>query len=250
MRPCSLLPVLAVLASCSYAPLSTACGGAGVAPCRTLADVDIVDRNTGEHLPVYWHDGQRWIAGTPGHRYSVTLHNRTSGRILTVVAVDGVNAISGATADTNQGGYVLGAWQAFDVLGWRKSLDHVADFVFTSVPDSYAARTGRPDNVGVIGVAVFSEAVPVAPPPVGLSRREDSNAPPQARRWTARRDRPVRRPCRRLRPSRWIRRARRRRCRRTGWRSASGSARAMARSKRRWSRIRISSRRRRRPSNS
>jgi hypothetical protein len=30
-----------------------------------------------------------------------------------------------------------------------------AAFYFTSLPDSYAARTGRPDNVGVIGVALF-----------------------------------------------------------------------------------------------
>jgi hypothetical protein len=35
----------------------------------------------------------------------------------------------------------------------------VAAFYFTSLPDSYAARTGRPDNVGVIGVAVFCERV-------------------------------------------------------------------------------------------
>jgi len=36
-------------------------------------------------------------------------------------------------------------------------------FYFTSLPDSYAARTGRPDNVGVIGVAVFGErARPIA----------------------------------------------------------------------------------------
>jgi hypothetical protein len=32
-----------------------------------------------------------------------------------------------------------------------------AAFYFTALPDSYAARTGRPDNVGVIGVAVFRE---------------------------------------------------------------------------------------------
>ena len=41
-------------------------------------------------------------------------------------------------------------------------MDDVAQFYFTDLPDSYAARTGRPRNVGVIGVAVFREA----PPPV------------------------------------------------------------------------------------
>ena len=33
----------------------------------------------------------------------------------------------------------------------------VATFYFTRLPDSYAARTGRPDNVGVIGIALFRE---------------------------------------------------------------------------------------------
>jgi hypothetical protein len=38
-------------------------------------------------------------------------------------------------------------------------MDEVAAFYFTSLPDSYAARTGRPDNVGVIGIALFRERV-------------------------------------------------------------------------------------------
>ena len=136
----------------------------------TLASIDVTDRTTGEPLPVYVHNGQRWIAGTPGHRYSIGVHNLSSGRVLSVVSVDGVNAVSGETADWAQSGYVLSPWDAFDVLGWRKSLEHVADFVFTSVDASYAARTGRPDNVGVIGVAVFRERE--SSPPIGLS--EDS----------------------------------------------------------------------------
>jgi hypothetical protein len=42
-------------------------------------------------------------------------------------------------------------------------MEDVAQFVFTALPDSYAARTGRPGNVGVIGVAVYRErAVPAA----------------------------------------------------------------------------------------
>jgi hypothetical protein len=46
-------------------------------------------------------------------------------------------------------------------------MEQVAAFYFTALPDSYAARTGRPDNVGVIGVALFREEYvqPVAPQP-------------------------------------------------------------------------------------
>ena len=58
--------------------------------------------------------------------------------------------------------------------------------VFTSVDQSYAARTGRPDNVGVIGVAVFREAAPVLPPGI-LNRMDPSlqNLPRDAERSAA-----------------------------------------------------------------
>ncbi|MBL7998181.1 MAG: hypothetical protein JNL32_06030, partial [Candidatus Kapabacteria bacterium] len=45
-----------------------------------------------------------------------------------------------------QSGYVLDAGGSADIRGWRKSLDDVAQFTFTRLSDSYAARTGRPDN--------------------------------------------------------------------------------------------------------
>jgi hypothetical protein len=76
-----------------------------------------------------------------------------------VISVDGVNAISGQTAASNQSGYVLDPGQRSEIAGWRKNMDEVAAFYFTALPDSYAARTGRPDNVGVIGVAVYREYV-------------------------------------------------------------------------------------------
>jgi hypothetical protein len=51
------------------------------------------------------------------------------------VSVDGIDAMTGDTADWDQGGYVLGAHQGFGVKGWRKSLDRVAAFYFTALPD-------------------------------------------------------------------------------------------------------------------
>jgi hypothetical protein len=122
-----------------------------------LVDVSVIDRDTGATLPAYAHDGKLFVAGTPGHRYGVRLVNRTGSRVLTVLSVDGVNAITGQTADTNQSGYVLGAWDSTEVDGWRKDMSEIAEFNFTNLGDSYAARTGRPNNVGVIGVAVFRE---------------------------------------------------------------------------------------------
>jgi hypothetical protein len=142
---------------------------------RSLVDVDVIDRDTGQWLAETRARGRTWVAGTPGHRYAVRLTNTTGERVLVVLSVDGVNAVSGETANPEQTGYVLAPWQSTEINGWRKSLDDVAQFVFTDLPDSYAARTGRPDNVGVIGIAVFREARPIAwePPPIARDEARD-----------------------------------------------------------------------------
>ena len=129
---------------------------------RSLVDIDLVDRDTGQWLPETPFRGDTWVAGTPGHRYSVRLTNTTGERVLVVLSVDGVNAVTGQTANPAQTGYVLAPWQSAEISGWRKSMDDVAQFVFTDLPDSYAARTGRPRNVGVVGIAVFREKRPIA----------------------------------------------------------------------------------------
>ncbi len=166
-----LASTAALLTACAAASSSPDCGDVGPSPCRAgMVDVTILDRTTGERLTVYSHEGQRWVAGTPGHRYAVSVRSRSPGRILGVVSVDGINVVSGDTAAWGQRGYVLSPRESFDILGWRKSQDRVADFVFTDLPDSYAARTGRPDDVGVIGVAVFREAARV-PAPGSLNER-------------------------------------------------------------------------------
>ena len=117
----------------------------------------LLDRDTGALLPQYAHDGQRWTPGERGHRYSVRLRNASPQRVLVVLSVDGINAISGEQATPDQTGYVLNPWQTTDIAGWRKSNDEVAQFVFSSPRDSYAERTGRGDNLGVVGIAVFNE---------------------------------------------------------------------------------------------
>jgi hypothetical protein len=122
-----------------------------------LVDVQVQDQDSGNMLQRIPYSGRDYIAGQPGHRFAVTLQNRTGERVLAVLSVDGVNAVSGQTASSSQAGYVLDPWQSIQVSGWRKSYSDIAEFYFTDLPDSYAARTGRPDNVGVIGVAAFRE---------------------------------------------------------------------------------------------
>lgn len=163
----SFIALAAAAAATTIAPPAFALG--------SLVEVELVDRARGQTLPTWSGRGASWVAGRPGSRYAVRLTNRSAGRVLVVLSIDGVNAVSGETAATGQAGYVLAPYQRTEITGWRKSLTESAAFYFTALPDSYAARTDRPDNVGVIGAAVFREQPRVADrPPVW--RGEDDTA--------------------------------------------------------------------------
>jgi hypothetical protein len=149
-----------------------------------IAQVTIIDRSSGVELTPHLYRGEYWVAGTPGANYAIEIRNRIGERILAVTSVDGVNVISGATAGWNQTGYVFDPGEDYQVIGWRKSDAEVAAFTFTASPNSYAERTGRPANVGVIGVAVFRERQPQAVyvPPVIAPAAE----PPESARASKR----------------------------------------------------------------
>ena len=124
------------------------------------AEVEVHDRAQDRVLPTYRKFGRRWITGEPGHEYDLRIRNCADVRVLAVISVDGVNVITGESASPSQSGYVLEPGEHLTVEGWRKSMEHTAAFVFTDPADSYAARTGRPNDLGVIGVALFRELRP------------------------------------------------------------------------------------------
>lgn len=149
----------------------------------SLADVRIYDRAQGRYLPMYWHEGRAYVVGQPGNEYEIVVRNRTVDDVLAVVSVDGVDAVSGRTAGFGEGGYVVPERDATRIRGWRKNLDETAAFYFTSLGDSYAGRTGRPANVGVIGVALFErkrQFIPWSGAPVSPWGGKREAAPPGA----------------------------------------------------------------------
>jgi hypothetical protein len=137
--------------------LCVTAGAAGAV--GNIADVTVYDRAEGRALPVYHHEGRYYVVGRPGNEYQIRVQNRSGADVLAVMSVDGVNAISGETANWSQSGYVLAPGVSYDIRGWRKSLERIAAFFFTEHQNSYAERTGRPDNVGVIGVALFRRKI-------------------------------------------------------------------------------------------
>jgi hypothetical protein len=140
-----------------------------------LADVQVIDRDTGSVLPMYRSHGEYWVPGRPGARYSIMIQNHRGERILAVTAVDGINVISGETGAWGQSGYVFSPGESYEITGWRKSNAEIAAFNFTAAANSYAERTGRPANVGVIGVALFLERPVRVPRYESFDRRSEES---------------------------------------------------------------------------
>ena len=164
-----------LLALATAAVLGIAIAPLGISRAETLARVDVFDRAASEALTEYRHHGQRYVVGQPGNEYAVRIRNCSGQRVLAVLSVDGVNVVTGETAAPDQAGYVIEPGGYVNIQGWRKDLDRTAAFYFSDPGDSYAARTGRPNDLGVIGVALFRER-PVEPPR-WLSQSRQSAAP-------------------------------------------------------------------------
>ena len=129
------------------------------------------------------HDGGSFVLGHLGERYTLRVVNHTGRRIEAIVSVDGRDVIEGKPGDWREKrGYLVPAWGSVEIDGWRISRQEAAAFRFSTVPESYAARTGNAREVGVIGVAIFSERwsppprplyVPPPPPPSPWEGRDD-----------------------------------------------------------------------------
>ncbi len=120
----------------------------------------------GRPLREYLHKGQTWVEGQKGARYEILVRNNTDRRIEVVASVDGLDVIDGLAGDfTKKRGYVVAPYGKVIIDGFRISMQEVAAFRFSAVADSYAAKTSGDRNVGVIGVAVFTEKKVEVPKP-------------------------------------------------------------------------------------
>ncbi len=112
-----------LLATAAATVLATAVVPFAMSCADTLARVDVYDRSAGETLPVYRQHGRRYVEGQPGNEYAVRIRNCTDQRLLAVLSVDGVNAVTGETASPDQSGYVIEPGGYVTVQGWRKDLE-------------------------------------------------------------------------------------------------------------------------------
>ncbi len=138
--------------------------------------VEIVNEY-GTALPTFTGPGGTYVLGTLGQRYLVRVRNHSGQRIEVVASVDGRDVLDGRPAAWGKRGYVVNAYDELAIDGYRVSTESVAAFRFSSVPRSYAAQLGSAREVGVIGVAIFPERLPVPYWPAPLQRDRAVPAP-------------------------------------------------------------------------
>lgn len=147
-------------------------GAADAAPLRSQnGTYELQVLSNGAPAQAYWHAGESYVLGYSGERYTLRIVNNSGQRIEAVVSVDGRDVVDGKPADyRNKRGYLVPAYGSVDIDGWRLSRGQAAAFRFSSVGESYAARTGSAREVGVIGVAVFPERYNPPPRPLYVPR--------------------------------------------------------------------------------
>ncbi|MCB9589958.1 MAG: hypothetical protein H6718_31375 [Polyangiaceae bacterium] len=116
-----------------------------------------IEDGDGRVLSTFAHEGQRFVLGESGQRYAIRVFNHSDRRVEAVVTVDGRDVVSGELGDFTKRGYIVPAHGSVLIDGFRRSLDTVAAFRFSTPERSYSALKGSGSHVGVIGLAVFSE---------------------------------------------------------------------------------------------
>jgi hypothetical protein len=121
-----------------------------------MVTVRVTDGN-GSPLPTFASGSRTLVEGEVGQRYVIELANSSSNRLEAVVTVDGLDVIDGRPGSFSKRGYLIQPFGSVQIDGFRQNMDEVAAFRFGSVRGSYAAQKGSDRNVGVIGVAIFTE---------------------------------------------------------------------------------------------
>jgi len=108
----------------------------------------------------YYHNGQTWIEGRNESTYTINIKNNSSGRVLAIVSVDGLDILKGLPAGIHSQGYVINAYSNLNIPGWKVDSQTAAEFFFSKSSGSYVSQIGGDtNNLGVIGAMIFKEKV-------------------------------------------------------------------------------------------
>lgn len=106
----------------------------------------------------YFHNGNWFIEGREGSRYTLYFKNNLPTRVMVILSVDGLDVCKGQPAGPDSDGYLVDAFGSIEIPGWKLNGNTAAEFYFAKIGKSYSSESGAStNNVGVIGAMVFRE---------------------------------------------------------------------------------------------
>lgn len=119
----------------------------------------------GNKCKQYNFNNKTFIESKQGSEYTIEIKNNYYKRILAVSAVDGLNVLTGETADEMDSGYIIDSYHSEKIKGFRISDDEWAMFKFGYKFNgniyAQSKEDGSEKNCGVIGLRLFYEYDPV-----------------------------------------------------------------------------------------
>ena len=112
----------------------------------------------GRPLAEYYARGRTYIEALKGVEYDLRVRNPTGQRVAVALSVDGLNTIDARhTSAWNSSKWVIEPYGSITISGWQMSSERARRFYFTDEGDSYGAKLGRTENLGVIAAVIFRE---------------------------------------------------------------------------------------------
>lgn len=136
----------------------------------------------GTPLHEYAHRGATFIEATRGREFTIRLRNPTAQHVAVALSVDGLNTIDAKHTDAwGASKWVLEPYETTEISGWQVSGHAARRFFFTGERNSYGARLGKTQNLGVIEAVFYRERVPRwSEGPREYSRDQRGEVPPSA----------------------------------------------------------------------
>jgi hypothetical protein len=178
-----------VLANYSTVPASVAFDYVEPATTDNGFSVEVVI--DGRLATEYSARGRRYIEALESAEYELRIHNPTGSRVAVALSVDGMNTIDARHTNAwDAHKWVIDPYGTIHIRGWQMSSENARRFYFTTERDSYGAKIGQTENLGLISAVFFRERKPFVVTPItpGRTRNDqtkendrvkESNAPPE-----------------------------------------------------------------------
>jgi len=131
----------------------------------------------GRPLSEYYARGRTYVEALQEAEYELRLTNTSPDRVAVALSVDGLNTIDARhTSAWNASKWVIEPYQTITISGWQMSSERARHFYFTNERDSYGAKLGQTENLGVISAVFFRERgrITQVTPPRPIYRDKDS----------------------------------------------------------------------------